>query len=406
MHQTSCVYRPQQNARVERKHRHILEVARSLRFQASLPLNYWGDCVPAAVYLINRTPSSVLNFKTPYEILYDSKPDYKPIRTFGCLAFAYNPDTYTDKFSMRGVPCVFLGYPPNKKGYKLLNLITKQSFVSRDVRFEESIFPFSSNSETPYMNHVPNIIHKPIPDDFDYLTDEPTLSIPNSPDDNEPAEVETVEPIPPPLRRCSRIHIAPKWHADYRSNQTSYISNLAYTQVAPDFQHFVANLTHNYDPIHFKVVVKQEHWIKTMNLELEALEQNGTWEVTELPPNKTAIACKWIYKSKYNPDGTLERHKSRLVVLGCRQKPGIDYDQTFALVEKLTTVRTLLVVASIQNWETCQMDMANAFLHGELQEDAYMKMPQGYFHFGCRITVETELNPKYLNTQLVCRLKK
>lgn len=236
VHQSSCVYRPQQNARVERKHRHILEVARSLRFQASLPLNYWGDCVLAAVYLINRTPSYVLNFKIPYEILYDSKPDYKPIRTFGCLAFAYNPDTHADKFSMRGVPCVFLGYPPNKKGYKLLNLITKKSFGSRDVRFEESIFPFSSNSETPYMNPVPNIIPKTIPDDFDYLTDKPTISIPNSPDDNEPAEVETVEPIPPPLRRSSRIHTAPKWHVDYHSNQTSYISNLAYTQVAPDFQ--------------------------------------------------------------------------------------------------------------------------------------------------------------------------
>lgn len=142
IHQTSCAYRPQQNARVERKHRHILEVARSLRFQASIPLSYWGDCVLTAVHLINRTPSSVLNHKTPYEILYEEKPDYAHLKIFGCLVFTSNPNIHTDKFSMRGVQCVLLGYPTHKKGYKLLNLITKQLFVSRDVKFYESIFPF------------------------------------------------------------------------------------------------------------------------------------------------------------------------------------------------------------------------------------------------------------------------
>lgn len=122
IHQTSCAYRPQKNARVEHKHRYILEVTRSLRFQASLPLHYWGDCVLTAVYLINRLSSTILQLKTPYQALYGSLPDYSNMCVFGCLAFAHNPKISVDKFSMRGVPCAFMGYPPFKKGYKLLNL--------------------------------------------------------------------------------------------------------------------------------------------------------------------------------------------------------------------------------------------------------------------------------------------
>ena len=122
-----------------------------------------------------------------------------------------------------------------------------------------------------------------------------------------------------------------------------------------------------------------------MNQELDALELNKTWEVTTLPTGKTAIGCKWIFKTKFYPDGTIDKHKARLVILGCHQQYGIDYAETFAPVAKLTTVRTLLAVAAMEIWFTCQMDVSNAFLHGELFEDVYMKMPPGYSHYGCRI---------------------
>lgn len=131
-------------------------MARSLHFQASVPLIYRGDCVLTAVHLINRTPSSVLNMKTPYEALYEKEPEYEPLKIFGCLVFAYNTDIHVDKFSMRGIPCVLLGYPANKKGYKLLNIVNKQTFTSRDVKFYESIFPFNTNSENLFMTPVPN----------------------------------------------------------------------------------------------------------------------------------------------------------------------------------------------------------------------------------------------------------
>lgn len=102
------------------------------------------------------------------------------------------------------------------------------------------------------------------------------------------------------------------------------------------------------------------------------------------------------------PDGTIDKYKSRLVILGNKQKYGVDYAETFAPVAKLTTVRTLLAVAAMQDWHTCQMDVSNAFLHGELSDTIYMKMPPGYTHLGCRITQYSAL----VSSTLVCRLKK
>ena len=145
LHQTSCVGTPQQNGSVERKHRHILNITRALRFQAHLPIEFWGECVLTAGYLINRTPSVLLDGRTPYEILYGQAPSYKHIRTFGCLCYAHDQNRDKDKFSSRSRKCIFVRYPFGKKGWQLYDLESSEYSVSRDVIFVEAEFSYFNN---------------------------------------------------------------------------------------------------------------------------------------------------------------------------------------------------------------------------------------------------------------------
>lgn len=128
--QTSCTGTPQQNGRVERKHRHILNVARALRFQGSFPIEFWGECILTAGYLINRTPSPVLNGKTPNEVLHGQLPSYAHLRIFGSLCYARNQGTKGDKFASRSHWCVFVGYPYGQKGWRVYDLKTHEFCVT------------------------------------------------------------------------------------------------------------------------------------------------------------------------------------------------------------------------------------------------------------------------------------
>jgi len=111
-----------------------------------------------------------------------------------------------------------------------------------------------------------------------------------------------------------------------------------------------------------------------------------------LPAGKHVVGCCWIFKTKFNADGTIERHKAWLVAQGFSQKFWIDYKETFALVAKMTIFRVLLFVAVNQGWSLYQIDVHNAFLHGELEEEVFMKLPQGH--------------PQSHSPNLVCKLHK
>lgn len=115
-----------------------------------------------------------------------------------------------------------------------------------------------------------------------------------------------------------------------------------------------------------------------MNEEIKTLETNQTWSLVPLPPDKHCIGCRWIYKVKDKPDGTVDRYKARLIAKAYTQQAGIDFSDTFSPVAKLTSVRFLLTIAAAKNWHLLQLDVNNAFLNGDLFEDVYMDLPLGY----------------------------
>jgi len=106
-----------------------------------------------------------------------------------------------------------------------------------------------------------------------------------------------------------------------------------------------------------------------MAREIEALDLNNTWTIVDLPPGRKAINCKWVYKVKYNADGSIERYKAHLVIRGDKQVEGFDYNETFGLLAKITSVRCFLLVTTAKEWELHQMDVNNAFLNGVLEEE-------------------------------------
>jgi len=143
IHHTSCIDTPQQNESVERKHRHVLNVAPPLLFQAYLTIDFWGESILTATYVINRTPSKVLGGKTPYKVLFKAQPPYDHVKMLGCLCYTHFKSRTRDKFAPRSRKCVFVGYPCGKKGWKVYDLETNEIFVSCDVGFHKTIFPFS-----------------------------------------------------------------------------------------------------------------------------------------------------------------------------------------------------------------------------------------------------------------------
>uniref|UniRef100_A0A6N2MZF3 Integrase catalytic domain-containing protein n=1 Tax=Salix viminalis TaxID=40686 RepID=A0A6N2MZF3_SALVM len=388
LHQTSCVSTPQQNGVAERKNRDLLEKTRALILPMNVPKKFWSYGVLTATYIINRLPSQVLDFQCPMEILQGKTPNISHLKVFGCTCFVHIHSTQRDKLEPRAVKCIFLGYSHTQKGYKCYDVTRQKVYVSRDVRFVETNPYFSTPNKREPLEEL-----KPLPstapyNDYSTSTCDPIPTVNPACDPNSTSVADPPSPIilaeqnsPPaissPKRNPPRERRCPAKFQDYEAYTVRYhISNyLDYSQLSPLYLAFLTAISSEHEPKNFKEAQSQQVWRTAMDEELAALAENKTWSIVPLPKGKHAVDSRWIYKTKFNSDGSINRHKARLVAQGFTQEFGVDYKETFAPVAKMTTVRVLLSVSINNGWFLSQMDVKNAFLHGDLEEEVFMKLP-------------------------------
>ncbi|RVW43520.1 Retrovirus-related Pol polyprotein from transposon TNT 1-94 [Vitis vinifera] len=351
LHQSSCAHTPQQNGVAERKNRHLVETARTLLLHNHVPFRFWGDAVLTACYLINRMPSSVLHDQIPHSLLFPDQPLYfLPPRVFGCTCFVHILTPGQDKLSAKAMKCLFLGYSRLQKGYRCYSLETHRYFISADVTFFEDSPFFSTTSESLPVSEVLPI---PIVSPPDAMPPRPLQVYHRRP--------RVVAPLPFPEAPADSLPIPS-------------------ASPAPALP----------SPNDLPIAVRKA---ATGNVdEMAALHSNGTWDLVVLPSGKSTVGCRWVYAVKVGPDGQVDRLKARLVAKGYTQVYGSDYGDTFSPVAEIASVRLLLSMAAMCSWPLYQLDIKNAFLHGDLAEEVYMEQPPGFVAQG--------------ESGLVCRLRR
>ncbi|KAH9715667.1 hypothetical protein KPL71_021147 [Citrus sinensis] len=291
---------PQQNGVAERKNKTILNVAKSMLKSKRLPKEFWAEAVACTIYLYNRSPTRSVWGKTPQEAWSGRKPDITYLRVFGSIAHVHIPDKSRAKLDDKSEKFIFIGYDNNSKGYKLYNLNNEKIVIKEQQK-----------PSTPPMSPTSNTCGDSPPSFLNERTEERTMSLQD-------------------LYEVTERH----------DNLTLFC------------------LFADCEPVNFQETALDEKWRIAMDEEIKAIMKNDTWELTTLPKGHKAIGVKWVYKTKRNAKGEIERHKTRLVVKGYSQNAGINYDEN--------------------KWKIFQMDVKSAFLNGFLEEEVYIEQPLGY----------------------------
>ena len=376
LHETSCVGTPQQNGVAERKNRHILEISRALLIESNVPKYFWDSAVLFAVYLMNRTPTRVNDFKTPLQV-FSEHMKLKSVlnlipKIFGCIVYVHLQKEFRSKLDSRAEKCVFLGVGQNQKGFKCYNPITQKFYISMDVTFLEHEYFYKSinipiqgenqhdlncnfltymdvisqnvspnsapggvtdsaqgnNNADPFLSEIimPRnsasinedlemtvALENPDLHSEEVIQSEEVPHRPESLEDNpKVSSLETRFKLPP---RCNRgqppkRYVPENGTSEERYPIAKYTTTTSLTEPLKGFVNQISSIT---IPEKLEEARNDPKWVNAMNVEMDALEKNETWEITDLPVGKRPVGCKWVYTVKYDAHGKIERYKARLV---------------------------------------------------------------------------------------------
>eukprot|EP00253_Pinus_taeda_P010841 PITA_10841 len=286
--------------------------------------SFLEEAINIVVYLKNKSPTTYLGFKTPFEALYGIKPAVNHLRVFGSKAFAHIHKADRKKLDPKAVRCIFVGYGIEFKAYKLFNPESRKTFASRDVVFHEQVQ--EGKDDIGDDCHIPLLLDESSEDEREQEQKEEKKEEQEEGDNASPviAEENKFEVSPLPRISCRKTQ-KPLKLRDYA---------------------LMSNVLNIIEPTNYKEASQFKEWRAAMNEEIESILRNDTWDLVELPKNKTPIGCKWLFKPKMNADKSIEKLKARLVAKGYSQQEGIDFDDTFAPVAKLNTIRMLIALAT------------------------------------------------------------
>lgn len=346
--QFTTPHTPQQNGVAERKNRTLMEMARCLLIDANLPNTFWGEAVATANYIQNRVLTRSTD-RTPYELWEGVKPNVKHLQSFGSKCFVHTPKEERKKLDETASEMIFIGYDCHSKAYRCYDAEKKKVVVSRDVRFtvnSDGMSCKTTGSDIPLEVMIGQ------------------------------SKIESKQVIQEEQCNISQ-------RTDETTTEEKRVSQRENKGIPPSrYTDGVMVLNDSIrEPKSYNEAIgtkEKDKWINAMRDEMSSLLDNQTWEIVDLPADRTPVGCKWIFKIKKDEKNNIQRFKARLVAQGFSQKYGTDYDEVFAPVVRQTTFRTLLSVAAERKMQVNHMDAKTAFLNGELREEIYMKQPPGF----------------------------
>lgn len=382
--QLTAPYSPQQNGVAERKNRYLVEMARCMLIDSGLDHRFWGEAIVTANYLQNRLPSRIIE-GTPYYQWFGRKPSLEHIHPFGVTVYCHIPSEKRSKLDNKAVKLKFVGYSEVSKAYRLLDVNTGKITISRDVTFLDSGEPTMQIETQQDENEVI------VP-----LLSGPTKDIPVYPILNEMNEDDSDDEVwDDPAVVMNENDVSCERSPRGNENESSLRRSMRNNRGQLPKRYACTVESDEQEPNNLKEALTNKHnnqWQKAMLEELESMKLNDIWDLVDLPAGRRPVGCKWVYKLKRDNDGNISRFKARLVAKGFSQRFGTDYDEVFAPVVRQTTFRTLMSVAAKRKMTVKQYDVKTAFLHGNLEEEIFMKQPPGFAVKG--------------QESKVCRLKK